>query len=236
MSNVLVVSAHAMDWVWRCGGAILKSVERGDEVTVLTLSMGARGESRSAWAQDGQTFDNVCAMRLDEAKRAAAIAGVELLTWDWGDYPMEADTERKLELVKLYRELRPDTILTHPRLDPNNPDHVLVADTVEAAGIWARADGRMPELPPVFVTRIFGFEPEFPELCSFRPDTYLDISDVFERKLEMMRCSEVQSFMVDVYANRAQYRAVMAGMLLGRRVTHAEAYERFLPYAGDVLV
>ena len=36
--------------------------------------------------------------------------------------------------------------------------------------------------------------------------------DVFEQKLEMMRCSEVQSFMIDVYANRAEYRAVMASM------------------------
>jgi 4-oxalomesaconate hydratase len=40
--------------------------------------------------------------------------------------------------------------------------------------------------------------------------------------------------MIDVYEQRARYRAIMAGLLLGRQVTHAEAFESFLPAAGDL--
>ncbi|MHA4855007.1 PIG-L deacetylase family protein [Rhodococcus sp. MSC1_016] len=234
MTKVTVVSAHGMDWVWRTGGTILKYVQAGADVTVVCLSMGERGESASAWAEPGQTAEKVRALRLGEAEKAAAVAGVELRTYDWGDYPMVIDDDRRLEMVRLLRELRPDVVLTHGRRDPNNPDHVATADLVEAAAIWSRAHGRLPELPRFVVGQIHGYEPEFPEFCDFKPDTYIDISDVAEQKLEMMRCSQVQEFMIDVYEQRARYRAIMAGLLLGRQVTHAEAFESFLPAAGDL--
>jgi 4-oxalomesaconate hydratase len=234
MTKVAVVSAHGMDWVWRTGGTILKYVRAGADVTVVCLSMGERGESASAWAEPNQSADRVRAMRLAEAEKAAAVAGVELRTYDWGDYPMIIDDERRLEIVRLLRELRPDVVLTHGRRDPNNPDHVATARIVEDAAIWARAHGRMPDTGRFVVRQIQGYEPEFPEFCDFKPDTYIDISDVAEQKLEMMRCSQVQEFMIDVYEQRARYRAIMAGLLLDRKVTHAEAFESFLPSAGEL--
>ncbi|MFF5988386.1 PIG-L deacetylase family protein [Prauserella flavalba] len=233
MTRLTVVSAHGMDWVWRSGGAILRYVQAGAEVTVVALSMGERGESGPAWTNTpGQSVERVRAIRREEAEKAAAIAGVELRVYDWGDYPMQIDDDRKLEMVRLLRELRPDIVLTHGRKDPNNPDHVATASLVESAAIWARAHGRMPELDRVVVPEIYGFEPEFPEFCEFRADTYIDISDVAEKKLEMMRCSSVQEFMIETYEQRARYRAIMAGLLSRDAVTHAEAYEAFLPRVG----
>ena len=43
--TALVISAHAADFVWRCGGAIALHQELGYEVTVACLSFGERGES-----------------------------------------------------------------------------------------------------------------------------------------------------------------------------------------------
>ena len=234
MTRLMVVSAHGLDWVWRSGGAILKYVQSGAEVTVVALSMGERGESGPAWATPAQTVEQVRELRLEEAEKAAAIAGVDLRVYDWGDYPMRIDDDGKLEMVRLLRELRPDVVLTHGRKDPNNPDHVATASLVEGAAIWARAHGRLPELARTVVPEIYGFEPEFPEFCDFRADTYLDISDVAEQKLEMMRCSSVQDFMIETYEQRARYRAIMAGLILRKSVTHAEAYESFLPRAGEL--
>src|SRR5215470_17270289 len=48
---VLVVSAHAGDFVWRAGGAMALASSRGAPVTVLCLSFGERGESARALAQ-----------------------------------------------------------------------------------------------------------------------------------------------------------------------------------------
>ena len=49
--TALVVSAHAADFVWRCGGAIALHQNLGYEVTICCLSFGERGESElAAWA------------------------------------------------------------------------------------------------------------------------------------------------------------------------------------------
>ena len=42
--KVLVVSAHAADYVWRSGGTIAKYIKHGAEVHVVVLSFGIRGE------------------------------------------------------------------------------------------------------------------------------------------------------------------------------------------------
>jgi hypothetical protein len=41
--TALVISAHAADFVWRCGGAIALHQKKGYEVTVVCLSFGERG-------------------------------------------------------------------------------------------------------------------------------------------------------------------------------------------------
>ena len=43
--TVLVISAHAADFVWRAGGAIALYADRGYHVRIVCLSYGERGES-----------------------------------------------------------------------------------------------------------------------------------------------------------------------------------------------
>ncbi|WP_370271481.1 PIG-L deacetylase family protein, partial [Pseudooceanicola nitratireducens] len=43
--TALVLSAHAADFVWRCGGAIALHAEMGYDVTIACMSFGERGES-----------------------------------------------------------------------------------------------------------------------------------------------------------------------------------------------
>src|SRR5260221_465109 len=51
---VLVVSAHAADFVWRAGGTIALYAERGHVVRVVRLSFGERvGAEGSVYAGDG---------------------------------------------------------------------------------------------------------------------------------------------------------------------------------------
>ena len=51
--TALVISAHAADFVWRCGGAIALHAQQGVKVTVVCLSFGERGESAKLWKQPG---------------------------------------------------------------------------------------------------------------------------------------------------------------------------------------
>ena len=69
--TALVLSAHAADFVWRCGGAIALHQNLGYEVTVACMSFGERGESAKLWKEKGITIGQVKANRRKEAEKAA---------------------------------------------------------------------------------------------------------------------------------------------------------------------
>ena len=56
-ARLLVVSAHAADFVWRAGGYIALTTAAGGEAHVVCLSFGERGESQGAWKQPGMTLE-----------------------------------------------------------------------------------------------------------------------------------------------------------------------------------
>ena len=91
--TALIISAHAADFVWRCGGAIALHAERGYDVTVACLSFGERGESARLW-KDGKSLEEVKAIRRKEAENAADALGVgDIRFLDLGDYPLRFDIE-----------------------------------------------------------------------------------------------------------------------------------------------
>ena len=75
-----MISAHAADFVWRCGGAIALHAAKGYEVTVVCLSFGERGESAKLWKHPGMTLETVKAARRAEAEKAAEALGVHDLS------------------------------------------------------------------------------------------------------------------------------------------------------------
>ena len=69
--TALILSAHAADFVWRCGGAIALHQKLGYEVTIACMSYGERGESAKLWKQSGMTLEKVKHTRKSEAEKAA---------------------------------------------------------------------------------------------------------------------------------------------------------------------
>lgn len=127
--TALVVSAHSADFVWRAGGAIAAHAEQGHAVTVVCLSFGERGESAKLWRKAGMTLDAVKAGRRREAENAAKALGVhDIRFYDLGDYPMQITPDAFDKLVDLYREIRPEFMLTHSRQDPYNFDHPMATE------------------------------------------------------------------------------------------------------------
>ena len=66
--RLLVVSAHAADFVWRAAGYIALTTAAGGTAHVVCLSYGERGESPGAWKQPGMTLDRVKEIRRAEAR------------------------------------------------------------------------------------------------------------------------------------------------------------------------
>ena len=232
--TVLAISAHAADFVWRCGGALIRYREIGGRVVVVTLTFGERGESDALWqSTPGIGVDEVKAIRRTEAERAAAELDVEIRFLDLNDFPLVLDSERDLRLTEQVREIRPGIVLTHAASDPMNPDHPTASAAVTRQLRLATVPGLLPDLSPVAPFDVLHFEPDLPEMCGFEPDTYLDISDVMPRKLAAMRCMTTQEYLVDNYTRRAEYRGYQARRFAGGGdIRYAEAYRRLTPAVG----
>jgi 4-oxalomesaconate hydratase len=238
-SSLLVVSAHAGDFVWRAAGAIALAAERGDRVKVLCLSFGERGESARAW-REGKQLDEIKALRRAEAEQAAAALGAEIEFLDAGDYPLRETPELVDRIVHVYREVDPAVVLTHTLADPYNGDHPAAARMALQARVLAQAIGYDAPGEPLGAPPVFFFEPHQPEQCEFKPDVLLDITAVFDRKRKAMECLPAQQHMWDYYTDLAKRRGVQlkrnAGPNLGLpHTTMAEAYVRLYPQVTGVL-
>ncbi|WP_258574158.1 PIG-L deacetylase family protein [Actinomadura parmotrematis] len=231
--SLLVVSAHAGDFVWRAGGAIALAAARGDRATVVCLSYGERGESARAW-REGRDLDEIKALRRAEAEAAAAELGADVLFLDAGDYPLVETTGLVDRLVRVYRETEPTVVLTHTLADPYNGDHPAAARMALQARVLAQAVGYDAPGEPLGAPPVFFFEPHQPEQCDFKPDVLLDITPAFEAKRKAMERLPAQRHMWDYYTSLATRRGVQlkrnAGPNLGLESgTLAEAYMRLYP-------
>lgn len=235
-ATVLVVSAHAADFVWRAGGAIALYASRGCRVRVLCLSFGERGESEKLWKQPGMTLEQVKKVRRKESELAAEMLGAEIRLFDAGDYPLRPTSELVEELVQEFRQVQPTIVLTHSLMDPYNGDHAETARLTMDARVYAQAAGYPSDAKKLGAPPIFLFEPHQPEMCEFKPQVLLDITPVFDQKRKAMECMEAQGHLWDYYTELAKRRGTQAVRNSGKReIVYAEAYQRIYPQVTDEL-
>jgi Uncharacterized proteins, LmbE homologs len=231
--NALIISAHSADFVWRAGGAIALYAARGWNVHVLCLSFGERGESAKMWRQPGMTLERVKQARREEAQRAADILGASVSFMDCGDYPLRVSDEALFEIVDAYRKLRPEFVLTHSFKDPYNFDHPLANHLAMEARIVAQAHGHNPGQPVIGAPPVFLFEPHQPEQCEWKPQFFLDITPVWERKRAAFEAMAAQEHLWEYYTRVALQRGAQAARNSGRKVQYAEAYQCVYPRVSD---
>ncbi|MEC9196063.1 MAG: PIG-L deacetylase family protein, partial [Pseudomonadota bacterium] len=184
--TALVISAHAADFVWRCGGAIALHAEKGYDVTVACLSFGERGESARLW-KEGKSLDEVKAIRRAEAEAAADVLGVARLEcFDLGDYPLVLEKDDKYRLVDLIRDVQPAFMLSHSQYDPYNTDHMYTTQIALEARMIAQAWGHNPGQKVLGAPQLYLFEPHQTEQMGWKPDHFLDITGVWDKKRAAM--------------------------------------------------
>jgi 4-oxalomesaconate hydratase len=235
--SALIVSAHSADFVWRAGGAIALHAEKGYHVKIICLSFGERGESAKLWRKEGMTLEKVKAARRTESEKAADLLGAaEIEFWDIGDYPMRISDAVTYRMADEYRKLRPAFACSHSLHDPYNFDHGLVTHMVQESRIIAQAMGHKPGEKNVGAIPIFLYEPHQTEQCQWRPDIYLDITPVWDKKRKAIEAMEGQEYLWEYYTRVALNRGVQ-----GKRnsfnpdIVYGEAYQRIFPQLQDVL-
>lgn len=155
--NILAVGAHPDDIEFGCGGTLLKYKKAGHRIFLLVITDGSFG---------GDPY-----VRRTEQIEAAKFLGAEKLFWgDLRDTEVVDNREliQKIEVVA--KETNTDIVfLNYP--DDVHQDHRAVA----SAGISATR----------YIQEVLFYE--VPTTQHFEPDIFVDIQDVLDKKLELLR-------------------------------------------------
>lgn len=225
--RLMIVSAHAADWVWRCSGTIAKYKRQGAAVSVVCLTHGERGESGALWKQPNQTAETVKATRLKESQAAAEFLGVdEFEMWDYPDHPLVQSEEILNRLNEKIRAFQPTLIITHDWHDDTNADHCVASDIAFNALSMARHKGVPSEIPDTAgIVQIYGFEPSQTERSGYVPQVYIDITDVWETKQSAMALIKAQPNTPAIHSRINTHRGWQAGRMPGGKgIKYAESY------------
>lgn len=170
--NVLCVVAHPDDEVLMCGGTIAKHVAAGDKVFVLAMADGV--SSREGWDRQDR-LDRVAA-----ADAASRVLGHNGDIVGWADQRLDTVDHLMMNqrIEAEIRKQKPEVVYTHWHGDLNL-DHALVSRSVKVA---CRPGSGVREV-------YLGEVPSSTEYAGgFNPNTFVDIGDQMDLKLEALRC------------------------------------------------
>ena len=229
--SVFVVSGHAADFVWRCGGTIAKYAKAGANVHIVCVTSGARGESGSCWSgEEKPTEQEVRDIRFAESQAAAAELGATVEYLDIEDHPIQYNRDQIIQLAEIMRRVRPTIIMTHGEIDVFNPDHEAVFQFTRWALRAATVPGVLPEIDIFPQPQFYSFESDQSTLDEFRPNIYIDITDVIEVKIAASQRVPTQyGAMGQRYVERADFRAKQIDSFAISEPKYSEGFRQHYP-------
>lgn len=245
--RVLVIGAHPDDCDLNAGGLALLYAASGHAVKFVSLTNGDKGH---------QTLSGkaLAARRKAEAQEAGRRFGVQYEVLDIPDGELLPTLENRLKVIRLIREWKADLVLAH-RPNDYHPDHRYTGILVQDAAYLVIVPNILPEVPPLPNNPVFMYTRDnFQRPNPFRPDVAVDISAVFQQKLNGIDAHTSQVYewlpwtrhdttvptdpqqrkqwLGTVYAGRSRVTPEVKTSLerwygpeRAARVTHAEAFE-----------
>lgn len=177
--DALVVAPHPDDAELGMGGAILKMLASGKKVGVLDLTSGEPTPHGSL-----------------EKRLAETAAATKVLQLSWRgnlglpNRSLEPTLDARKELASVFRLTRPRWIFAPFWIDAH-PDHTAATQLVDAARFWAKLSKTDMPGERFHPERIYNYYCVHLKMHA-QPAFVLDISDVWEQKIESIRCFKSQ--------------------------------------------
>jgi bacillithiol biosynthesis deacetylase BshB1 len=186
--DILAIGVHPDDVELGCSGTLIKEIKRGKKVGVVDLTegeLGTRGTAETRYA---------------EADAAAKIIGLEVReNAKMRDGFFKNDEAHQLQLIQIIRKYQPEIIFANV-LEDRHPDHGragnLVYDACFLSGLLkietTGDDGKPQEKwRPKYLFHYI--QDRF-----YEPDFIIDISDVWEQRLQSIKAYSTQFFNADL--------------------------------------
>jgi len=170
--------------------------------------------------------DEYANVKAREAEAAARALGAECVMLPFRDGELPVSEEAQWAVADVIRERRPDVLVTHWRGSIHR-DHRSTSLNVMESLFLARLPAFKRRHPSYGPSKVF-FAENWEDAEGFRPDLYLDVSDVFGRYLEAIRSyslfrGEVASFPYEQwYRGAAEMRGAEGGFARGVALMQAE--------------
>ncbi|MDY0410198.1 PIG-L deacetylase family protein [Virgibacillus soli] len=177
--HLMLVGAHCGDVEMQAGAIAHKYAKAGHEVTFLHLTAGEKGTPPHI------TVEEYRKQKIREAEEAAYVLGAKSITLDYKDAELKADEETISTVATIFRQLKPNVVITHWE-NSMHPDHALCPKIVQEAWLKAALPGfELEGLPPHSLSRMFHSE-NWEDMEGYTPDVFVDVSDEFEKYLEAL--------------------------------------------------
>ena len=161
--SVLCIGAHPDDPESGCGGTLARYAAAGHAVKIVYLTRGERGI-------DGKSLDEAAHIRTLEAEAACVVLGATPLFYGQIDGATEITHGHVAAMTKLVTTEKPDVVFTHWPVD-THMDHQVASVLTMRACIGLRS------------ASLYFFEVNAgSQTSAFKPDTYVDISAMLEKK------------------------------------------------------
>ena len=176
--DILAIAAHRDDVELTCGGTLIKAAQLGRTTAIIDLTAGELGTRGSG------------ELRGEEASRAAAVMGVsarENLGLPDGGVVNSPETRQALAII--IRQFKPQVVIA-PSMRGKHPDHTVSAQLIRDACFVAGLKKIAPDVTvfrPRKVVHCLAYRED-----NVKPTFVVDITDVFEQKLEAIKCYSSQ--------------------------------------------
>jgi LmbE family N-acetylglucosaminyl deacetylase len=191
--RILVVAAHPDDVDFGAAGSVAAWTDAGAAVTYCVITDGDAGGFDPAVPRA-----EIPAIRRAEQTAAAAEVGVQDLVFlGYPDGRLQLSLELRRDLARVIRQVRPDRVLAPSperhweRIFVSHPDHLAAGEaTLCAVYPDARNPFAFPELADEgLAAHTVG---EVWVMGAARPDTFVDVTATFDRKVAALRAHASQ--------------------------------------------
>ncbi|MDD5730523.1 MAG: PIG-L family deacetylase [Candidatus Omnitrophica bacterium] len=160
--NILAIGAHPDDIEFGCGGTLIKYALAGNNVNLFVLTDGSYGGDSG--------------IRKGEQEEASKYLGAKELFWgDYKDTELVCSRDLILKIDSVIHKVNPDVVFLNFWADVHQ-DHRAAAQAAVSASRY--------------IKEVLFFE--VPTTQHFEPDIFVDIKEVLDRKLELLKMHNSQ--------------------------------------------
>lgn len=167
--NILAVGAHFDDLEMGCGGTLIKHVQKQDKVTMLVVTDSAYNNPVGIEVRNSE-------IARAEGEEAAKIIGADLICLRNKTFFVAFDEDLTKVIVSYVRDLSIDTVY-FPWVHDLHRDHQYTAKSAMMAS---------RHVPRILMYRSNFYDTEH----KFGGNMYSDISDVMDKKMEVIKANE----------------------------------------------